>query len=340
MTTTTIAFGKPGAKEQKHAMEDVRQLTKEERAIFLNNARNDEKISDKELVVLKYVEFLTRIYGVAWATNAYFVQKLGYSDRSITRYITNLISKGYLLRNFIYHNGKIYRRVLALNWKKAKEAVKKTAIEIKEVLVGIHTSRKQFLEYLRSIEKEREFNVENSINNPVENSFCNAVGGRFDMAVGGEDILSTKNKEEVILSKDKITTRTHANNSDFSFNLDTSSKKGYERETYNELIERKVKDSILQEVLKAYIKQRILIHKAPTNKILEELIDELHSKFYTNYRRVETVEKMTKYCWLSIDRPNKGKKHCSYSKYNRKKAYENEPWMSSLSAEDIARYDI
>ena len=103
VTTTLAALNKLKEREKSLAMADIRLINKEERKAILNNAMNDEKIGDNALTVLKYIEYLSRKYDVAWPSNIYLSEKLSFS----IRYIAALIDAGYVVRNFVYRNGKI-----------------------------------------------------------------------------------------------------------------------------------------------------------------------------------------------------------------------------------------
>ena len=69
--TCTTTLSKLGEREKTLAMTDIRPITEDERKVIINNAMNDEKIGDKALEVLKYIEYLSRNYGVAWPFNIY-----------------------------------------------------------------------------------------------------------------------------------------------------------------------------------------------------------------------------------------------------------------------------
>ena len=85
VTTTSAALNKLNEREKTLAMTDIRPITEDERKVIINNAINDEKIGDKALEVLKYIEYLSRNYGVAWPSNIYLSEKLSFSSRSISR---------------------------------------------------------------------------------------------------------------------------------------------------------------------------------------------------------------------------------------------------------------
>ena len=53
---------------------------------------NDEKIGNKALEVLKYIEYLSLNYGVAWPSNIYLSEKFSFSSRSISSYIAILVA--------------------------------------------------------------------------------------------------------------------------------------------------------------------------------------------------------------------------------------------------------
>ena len=59
---------------------------------IINSEMNDEKIGDKALEVLQYIEFLSLNYGVAWPSNIYLSEKFSFSSRSISSYIAILVA--------------------------------------------------------------------------------------------------------------------------------------------------------------------------------------------------------------------------------------------------------
>lgn len=179
MVTTVATLNKLKEREKTLAMADVRPITEEERKVIINNAMNDEKIGDKALEVLKYIEYLSRNYGVAWPSNSHLSEKLSYSNRSISRYIAVLVTTGYVVRNFVYRNGKIFVRTLALNYKKAKEVVKVKIPKWIDIVAGVKISKKQFFAYLKSRKNNQSAKnkiIENNVDNYTQKFFWRAVG--------------------------------------------------------------------------------------------------------------------------------------------------------------------
>ena len=175
MVTTVAALNKLKEREKTLAMADIRPITEDERKVIINNAMNDEKIGDKALEVLKYIEYLSRNYGVAWPSNIYLSEKLSFSSRSISRYIAVLVATGYVVRNFVYRNGKIFVRTLALNYKKAKEVVKVNILKWADIMTGVKISKKQFFAYLKNTKSDEEEGVK-----IIENNTCDGFKNDAD----------------------------------------------------------------------------------------------------------------------------------------------------------------
>ena len=311
MTTTTIAFGKPGAKEQKHAMVDIRPITEDERKVIISNAMNDEKIGDKALEVLKYIEYLSRNYGVAWPSNSHLSEKLSFSSRSISRYIAVLVATGYVVRNFVYRNGKIFVRTLALNYKKAKEVVKVNIPKWIDIIAGVKISKKQFFTYLKSRKNNQSAKnkiIENNPNNYTQNFFWHAGGEQ----VGICNIYNlNKLMKENISSNEDIYARVHVANGKKCLKAEQNPIE-FERESYWDLINRKIpvinsETKQLNELMKQHTKQRMLLRKAPTNYALELTIDSLFNKFKSMENRIKAVEKAIKNGWINIGGGTKSK---------------------------------
>jgi len=319
MVITTTVLCELGEREKTLAMTDIRPITEGERKIIINNAINDEKIGDKALAVLKYIEYLSRNHGVAWPSNTHLSEKLSFSSRSISRYIAVLVATGYVVRNFVYRNGKIFVRTLALNYKKAKEVVKVNIPKWIDIVAGVNISKKQFFAYLKSAKSNKvernkiaRSNIcddfANDADNYTQNSFWHAVGEQ----VGVCNIYNLdKPIKENISSSEDIYTRAHVADCKKSFKAEQNTN-NFSREGYWDLIDRKIPvvssdTRKLNKLIKQHTKQRLLFRKPPTNYALELTIDSLLSKFKSMKNRIKTVEKAVKNGWINIGGGTKGK---------------------------------
>lgn len=312
VTTTSATLNKLKEREKTLAMADIRPITEDERKVIINNAMNDEKIGDKALEVLKYIEYLSRNYGVAWPSNTHLSEKLSYSNRSISRYIAVLVATGYVVRNFVYRNGKIFVRTLALNYKKAKEVVKVNIPKWADIMTGVKISKKQFFAYLKNtkinkgkMSKTDENNIcdgfKNDADNCIKKFFWHAVGKQ----VGVYNIYNlNKPLKENISSNEDIYARAHVANGKKCLKVEQKPIK-FKRESYWDLINRKIpvvnsETRRLNELMKQHTKQRMLFRKAPTNYALELTINNLFDKFKSMKSRVKAVEKAVKNGWINI----------------------------------------
>lgn len=319
VTTTSATLNKLKEREKTLAMADIRPITEDERKVIINNAMNDEKIGDKALEVLKYIEYLSRNYGVAWPSNTHLSEKLSYSNRSISRYIAVLVATGYVVRNFVYRNGKIFVRTLALNYKKAREAVKVNIPKWIDIVAGVKISKKQFFAYLKSrksnkgkMRKTDENNIcagfKNNADNYTQNSFWHTVGEQ----VGVSNIYNLNKPVKVdISSNEDIYTRARVTNYEKFCEAEPNTKE-YKRESYWNLIDRKIpvtnsETEQLNELIKQHTKQRMLFRKAPTNYALELTIDNLFDRFKSMKNRIKAVEKAVKNGWINIGGGTKNK---------------------------------
>ena len=318
VTTTSAALNKLKEREKTLAMTDIRPITEDERKVIINNAMNDEKIGDKALEVLKYIEYLSRNYGVAWPSNTHLSEKLSFSSRSISRYIAVLVATGYVVRNFVYRNGKIFVRTLALNYKKAREVVKVNIPKWIDIIAGVKISKKQFFTYLKNTKcnqvgwaKIIENNIcdgfKNDADNCIKNFFWHAVGEQ----VGASNIYNlNKPVKENISSLEDIYARAHVANGKEC--LKAQNTKECKRESYWDLINRKIpiissETGQLNELIKQHTKQRMLFRKAPTNYALELTIDSLFDRFKSMKNRIKAVEKAIKNGWINIGGGTKNK---------------------------------
>ncbi len=304
MVTTVAALNKLGKREKTLAMVDIRPITEDERKIIINNAMNDEKIGDKALAVLKYIEYLSRNYGVAWPSNIYLSEKLSFSSRSISRYIAVLVDTGYVVRNFVYRNGKIFVRTLALNYKKAKEVVKEIVPKWIDIVAGVKISKKQFFAYLKSTKNNQSVKnkiTENNADDCSKKFFWHAVGEQ----VGVCNIYNLNKPVKVdISSSEDIYARARVATCEKSSEAEKTTSK-YNRETFWQLIDRKIpainsEARKINELIKQHTKQRMLFRKAPTNYVLELTIDDLFNRFRSTKNRIKTVEKAVKNGWVNI----------------------------------------
>lgn len=311
VTTTSVALNKLKEREKTLAMANIRPITEDERKVIINNAMNDEKIGDKALEVLKYIEHLSRNYGVAWPSNIYLSEKLSFSSRSISRYIAVLVATGYVVRNFVYRNGKIFVRTLALNYKKAKEVVKVKIPKWIDIVAGVKISKKQFFAYLKSRKNNQSAKnkiIENNVDNYTQKFFWRAVGEQ----VGVCNIYNlNKPIKENISSNEDICARARVANGKKCLKVEQNPIE-FKRESYWDLINRKIpvtnsETEQLNELMKQHTKQRMLFRKAPTNYALELTIDSLFSKFKSMKNRIKAVEKAIKNGWINIGGGTKNK---------------------------------
>ena len=312
VTTTSATLNKLKEREKTLATADIRPITEDERKVIINNAMNDEKIGDKALEVLKYIEYLSRNYGVAWPSNTHLSEKLSYSNRSISCYIAVLVATGYVVRNFVYRNGKIFVRTLALNYKKAKEVVKVNIPKWIDIIAGVKISKNQFFTYLNNTKSNQVERVKitknnicggfkNNTDDYTQNSFWHAVGRQ----VGVSNIYNlNKLMKEDIFSSENICARAHVANGKKCLKVEQDPIE-FKRESYWDLINRKIpvtnsETEQLNELMKQHTKQRMLFRKAPTNYALELTIDSLFSKFKSMKNRIKAVEKAIKNGWINI----------------------------------------
>lgn len=311
VTTTSATLNKLKEREKTLAMANIRPITEDERKVIINNAMNDEKIGDKALEVLKYIEYLSRNYGVAWPSNTHLSEKLSYSNRSISRYIAVLVATGYVVRNFVYRNGKIFVRTLALNYKKAKEVVKVKIPKWIDIVAGVKISKKQFFAYLKSRKNNQSAKnkiIENNVDNYTQKFFWRAVGEQ----VGVCNIYNlNKPVKENISSNEDICARARVANGKKCLKVEQNPIE-FKRESYWDLINRKIpvtnsETEQLNELMKQHTKQRMLFRKAPTNYALELTIDNLFDRFKSMKNRIKAVEKAVKNGWINIGGGTKNK---------------------------------
>ena len=125
--------------------------TPEERAALVKMVYEDDSIYDAARDLFAQTEFLSRYSKTCFASNAYFAKYLNKSIRSVSRYISQLVKAGYLYINLIWKDGRVDKRIIALNISKLKERVVnkvKTAAEIFNR--NVKTTTREFFRFMNN----------------------------------------------------------------------------------------------------------------------------------------------------------------------------------------------
>lgn len=125
--------------------------TPEERAALVKMVYEDDSIYDAARDLFAQAEFLSRYSKTCFASNAYFAKYLNKSIRSVSRYISQLVKAGYLYINLIWKDGRVDKRIIALNISKLKERVVnkvKTAAEIFNR--NVKTTTREFFRFMNN----------------------------------------------------------------------------------------------------------------------------------------------------------------------------------------------
>lgn len=125
--------------------------TPEERAALVKTVYEDDSIYDAAKDLFAQIEFLSRRSKTCFASNAYFAKYLNKSIRSVSRYISQLVKAGYLYINLIWKDGRVDKRVVAINIAKLKERVVnkvKTAAEIFNR--NVKTTTREFFRFMNN----------------------------------------------------------------------------------------------------------------------------------------------------------------------------------------------
>ncbi len=126
--------------------------TPKERAALVKMVYEDDSIYDGARDAFKQVEYLSRNdKKICWASNAYLANHLKKSIRSVSRYISQLVKAGYLYINLIWKDGRVDKRIIALNISKLKERVVnkvKTAAEIFNR--NVKTTTREFFRFMNN----------------------------------------------------------------------------------------------------------------------------------------------------------------------------------------------
>ena len=125
--------------------------TPEERVALVKMVYEDDSIYDAAKDLFAQTEFLSRNSKTCFASNAYFAKYLNKSIRSVSRYISQLVKAGYLYINLIWKDGRVDKRIIALNISKLKEHVinkVKTAAEIFNR--NVKTTTREFFRFINN----------------------------------------------------------------------------------------------------------------------------------------------------------------------------------------------
>ena len=290
-------------KEKQHVIAHMRPVSLKERSVILQCAKTDENIGNGPARLLQLIEFRSREYDMAWCSNAHFAAQLQASERSISRWLSKLIEHGYVISNLIYREGKVWTRVVALNYNKTKVIEKQTVHNWQDIIGGFVIGKT-----LNDILKQRKgINHINALNN---------IAGE---QVGEENIYNLFNFfQEDISSNEDIYARARVVNNKRTLKV-VQNANNFGRESYWNLIDRKIpivnsETRRLNNLLKQHTRQRMLFRKTPTNYALELTIDGLFDKFRTMKNRIKAVEKAVKNGWINIG----GGGRNTYKKPNRR----------------------
>lgn len=85
-------------------------------AVIPANVRYDKKLSANAKLLYGEITALCNEKGYCWATNGYFADLYGVSDRSISTWVNSLVSNGYLLSSIKYKKGsrEVESRILSV----------------------------------------------------------------------------------------------------------------------------------------------------------------------------------------------------------------------------------
>ena len=84
---------------------DQQSINKSYYAIIPANVRYDEDLTPNAKLLYGEITALCNEKGYCWASNDYFAELYKTSTRTISRWIKQLISKGYIISNLIYRKG-------------------------------------------------------------------------------------------------------------------------------------------------------------------------------------------------------------------------------------------
>ena len=140
-------------------------------AIIPANVRYDDELTPNAKLLYGEITALCNEKGYCWATNNYFAELYGVSKTSISKWIKQLIDKGYIKSQIKYHDGtkEIENRYLYIG-----------SIPIEEKLKGCTTNINDPIEEKLNTpieEKLKDNNtlINNTINNTINNNTCDDI---------------------------------------------------------------------------------------------------------------------------------------------------------------------
>ncbi len=194
--------------------------TPEQRAALLKMVRDDDSLYDGARDLIVQAEFLSRnSKNVCFASNAYFAKYLNKSVRTVSRYISQLVKAGYLCINLIWKDGRVDKRIIALNIAKLKEHIVnkvKTAAEI--LNRNVKTTTREFFRLVNNgFSSENTCNSERNNSSASQKPHSNANVYTYDVDKGFK-VSDTKEKDDLLLrnksQKEKVLKRSRPENYD------------------------------------------------------------------------------------------------------------------------------
>lgn len=117
-------------------------------AVIPGNVRYDKTLTPNAKLLYGEITALCNERGYCWATNSYFSELYGVSERSVSKWIQQLIEKKYIYSELIYEDGK--------------KEVKQRHLSINEI-----GSEEKFTTYRRKVRE----GIEEKFHTPIEEKF-------------------------------------------------------------------------------------------------------------------------------------------------------------------------
>ena len=164
---------------------DQQSINKSYYAIIPANVRYDEDLTPNAKLLYGEITALCNEKGYCWASNSYFAELYGVSKVSISKWVNQLIEKGYIVSQIIYKDD-------------SKE------IDKRHLYIGSYPIKEKFNTPIKEKFKDNTTVFNNTINNTLYTTQSSAVvDTNIELIESKTHLKLSNNKKKIVSSWDK-----------------------------------------------------------------------------------------------------------------------------------------